>query len=45
LRRHLLTGLVVIVPIWGTLLILKTLFTTLDGALGDLFGPGVSSGS
>jgi uncharacterized membrane protein len=43
LRRHFLTGLVVIVPIWGTLLILKALFTTLDGALGDLFGPGVSS--
>jgi len=43
LRRRFLTGLVVIVPIWGTLLILKTLFTTLDGALGDLFGPGVSS--
>ena len=43
MRRHFLTGLVVIVPIWGTLLILKTLFTTLDGALGDLFGPGVSS--
>ena len=43
MRRRFLTGLVVIVPIWGTLLILKTLFTTLDGALGDLFGPGVSS--
>ena len=43
MRRHFLTGLVVIVPIWGTFLILKTLFTTLDGALGDLFGPGVSS--
>jgi uncharacterized membrane protein len=43
LRRHFLTGLVVVVPIWGTFLILKTLFTTLDGALGNLFGPGLSS--
>ena len=43
MRRHFLTGLVVIVPIWGTFLILKTLFTALDGALGDLLGPSVSS--
>jgi len=43
LRRHFLTGLVVIVPVYGTFLILKMLFTALDGALGDLFGPGVSS--
>lgn len=43
LRRYFLTGLVVIVPLWGTFLILTTLFTALDGALGDLLGPGVSS--
>lgn len=43
MRRHFLTGLVVIVPLWGTFLILKTLFTALDGALADLLGPGVSS--
>lgn len=43
MQRHFLAGLVVIVPIWGTLLILTTLFTTLDGALGNLLGPGVSS--
>jgi len=43
LRRHFLTGLVIVVPVWGTLLILTTLFTTLDGALGDLLGPGASS--
>jgi len=43
LQRHFLTGLVVIAPVWGTFLILATLFTTLDGALGDLLGPGVSS--
>ena len=43
MRRHFLTGLVVIVPVWGTFLILKTLFTTLDGALADLLGPGAGS--
>ena len=43
MRRHFLTGLAVIVPVWGTCLILTTLFTALDGALGDLLGPGVSS--
>ncbi|MDO8548046.1 MAG: DUF502 domain-containing protein [Nitrospirales bacterium] len=43
MHRHFLTGLAVIVPVWGTFLILKTLFTTLDGALGDLLGPGVSA--
>jgi len=43
LRRHFLTGLVVIVPLWGTFLILKTLFATLDGALVALLKPAVSS--
>ena len=43
MRRHFLTGLVVIVPLWGTFLILKTLFTALDGALGDLLRPGGGS--
>jgi uncharacterized membrane protein len=43
LQRHFLTGLVVIVPVWGTFLILTTLFTTLDSALGDLLGPGAGS--
>ena len=43
LRRHFLTGLVVVVPLWGTFLILKALFTTLDGALVALLGPVVSS--
>ena len=33
LRRLFLTGLVVVVPIWGTVLILTTLFNTLDRAL------------
>ena len=43
MRRCFLTGLVVVVPLWGTFLILKTLFTTLDGALAGLLGVGVSS--
>ena len=43
MRRYFLTGLVVIVPVWGTLLILTTLFTALDSALGDLLGSGAGS--
>jgi uncharacterized membrane protein len=35
LRRYFLTGLLVVTPIWGTVLILKTLFVTVDGILGD----------
>src|SRR5438876_9716632 len=35
LKRYFITGLLVIVPIWGTVLVLKTLFITLDGLLGD----------
>jgi uncharacterized membrane protein len=36
LKRYFLTGLLVITPIWGTFLILKTLFVAVDGILGDL---------
>ena len=36
LKRYFLTGLLVVTPIWGTFLILKTLFTAVDGILGDL---------
>lgn len=36
LKRYFLTGLLVIIPIWGTVLILKTLFVSLDGILGDV---------
>jgi uncharacterized membrane protein len=43
LQRYFLAGLVVIVPIWGTFLILKTLFTALDGALATALGPQVRS--
>lgn len=35
LKRYFLTGLLVMIPIWGTVLILKTLFLSLDGILGD----------
>ena len=36
LKRYFVTGLVVIVPVWGTYLILKALFITLDGITADL---------
>jgi uncharacterized membrane protein len=36
LKRYFITGLLVVVPIWGTVLVLKTLFVTLDGLLGGL---------
>ncbi len=36
LKKYFLTGLLIITPIWGTILILKTLFTTVDGILGDV---------
>lgn len=35
LRRYFLTGLLVITPIWGTYLILKTLLSALDGIVGN----------
>lgn len=35
-KRYFITGLLVIVPIWGTILVLKTLFVTLDGVLGGI---------
>ncbi|OQW35913.1 MAG: hypothetical protein A4E19_15760 [Nitrospira sp. SG-bin1] len=35
LRRYFLTGLLLVTPIWGTILILKTLFVAVDGILGD----------
>jgi uncharacterized membrane protein len=35
LRRYFITGILVITPIWGTYLILKTLLQALDGILGD----------
>jgi len=43
LERYFLTGLAVIVPLWGTFLILTALFTTVDGALVAVLGPAASS--
>jgi len=34
IRRYFLTGLLAIIPIWGTYLVLKTLLETLDGFVG-----------
>ena len=42
-RRYFLTGLFVLLPAWGTFLILRTLLTTLDGFLGALLEPTTSS--
>ncbi len=36
LKRYFLTGLLVVTPIWGTVLVLKTLFVTVDGILGSV---------
>ncbi|GKS58950.1 hypothetical protein YTPLAS18_24770 [Nitrospira sp.] len=45
LKRYFLTGLLVITPIWGTVLILKTLFVAVDGILGDLVANLITPGS
>ena len=39
LNRYFVAGLFVVVPAWGTFLILSTLFVTLDGLWEDLLGP------
>jgi uncharacterized membrane protein len=38
IQRQFFTGLLVLVPAWGTILILRTLFSTLDQLLGKVFG-------
>jgi uncharacterized membrane protein len=43
LKRYFLTGLLVVVPAWGTFLILQTLFVTVDNLLSDLLGPAAKS--
>jgi uncharacterized membrane protein len=35
IRRYFLTGLLAIIPIWGTYLVLRTLLETLDGFIGN----------
>ncbi len=44
LKRYFLTGLLVITPIWGTVLILKTLFLTVDSILGNMLSQIVPPG-
>jgi uncharacterized membrane protein len=36
LKRYFVTGLLVVTPLWGTYLILKALFSSLEGVLGNL---------
>ena len=36
LKRYFITGLLVIIPIWGTYLILRTLLTVMEGILGQI---------
>jgi uncharacterized membrane protein len=43
LRQYFFTGLIVVVPLWGTFLILTTLFHAVDGALEAILGPAVIS--
>ena len=43
LKRYFLTGLLVLVPAWGTFLVLHALFVTVDRLLADLLGPVVTS--
>ncbi len=42
-RGYFVTGLLVLVPAWGTVLILRTLFVALDQLLADLLGEAVKS--
>ncbi len=44
LKRYFLTGLLVITPIWGTILILKTVFAWVDGILGPAMSKWVIPG-
>ena len=43
IQRQLVTGLFILVPAWGTVLILHTLFSTLDQLLGTIFGEAVTT--
>ncbi|MEW6681688.1 MAG: DUF502 domain-containing protein [Nitrospirota bacterium] len=36
IKRYFVTGLLVVTPLWGTYLILKALFVSLEGVLGNL---------
>jgi uncharacterized membrane protein len=43
LKQYLLTGLIVIVPVWLTIYVLVTLFNFLDGILGRFLKPAVAA--
>ncbi|MBD0305356.1 MAG: DUF502 domain-containing protein [Nitrospiraceae bacterium] len=43
MKRYFLTGLLVLLPAWGTYLILQALFNTVDSLWSDLLGPAVKS--
>lgn len=43
LKRNFLTGLIVLVPAWGTFMILQTLFLAVDGLLVGLLGEAAKS--
>ncbi len=43
IQRQFLTGLFILVPAWGTVLILHTLFSALDQLLGKVFGDVVTT--
>ena len=45
LKRYFLTGLLVITPIWGTILILRTLFVAVDDILGEVLAQALPQGS
>jgi uncharacterized membrane protein len=44
IERQFLTGLLILVPAWGTVLILGTLFSALDQLLGKVFGEAATTG-
>jgi uncharacterized membrane protein len=43
LQRYFITGVLVLLPAWGTLLILQTLFNAVDRLWSDLLGPALKS--
>lgn len=45
LKRYFLTGLLVITPIWGTILVLRTLFVAVDDILGDVLAKVLPQGA
>lgn len=44
IRRAFLTGMLLLVPAWGTFLILRALVTTVEGWIAALLGPSVTAG-